>query len=101
MAPTALWPFKKCPTAIQMATVAITNSHNRWLQILCIFPTIFHVFKLCICPNAAPMLINPLRAIDTYMHQRNKLDYYALLCHLSPYKPEITVTLFSILCQIF
>ena len=28
MAPTALWPFKKCPTAVQTATVAITNSHN-------------------------------------------------------------------------
>ena len=28
MAPTALWLFKKCPTAVQMATVAITNGHN-------------------------------------------------------------------------
>ena len=23
-----LWPFKKCPTAVQMAAVAITNGHN-------------------------------------------------------------------------
>ena len=28
MAPTALWPFNKCPTAVLTATVAITNGHN-------------------------------------------------------------------------
>ena len=28
MGPTVLWPFKKCPTAVLMATVAITNGHN-------------------------------------------------------------------------
>ena len=28
MALTALWRFKKCPTAVRMATVAITNGHN-------------------------------------------------------------------------
>ena len=28
MAPTALRPFKKCLTAVQTTTVAITNSHN-------------------------------------------------------------------------
>ena len=28
MAPTALWPFKKCPRVVQTATVAITNGHN-------------------------------------------------------------------------
>ena len=27
-APTALWPFKKCLTAVLMATDAITNGHN-------------------------------------------------------------------------
>ena len=27
-APTALWPFNKCPTAVLTATVAITNGHN-------------------------------------------------------------------------
>ena len=27
-APTTLWPFKKSPTAIQTAAIAITNGHN-------------------------------------------------------------------------
>ena len=27
-APTGLWPFNKCPTAVLTATVAITNGHN-------------------------------------------------------------------------
>ena len=50
MAPTTLSPFKKSPTAVQMAAVAITYGHNivvaifllKMLQILCIFPPIFH-----------------------------------------------------------
>ena len=34
MVPTALWPFKKCLTAVQMATVAITSGHNVVVAIL-------------------------------------------------------------------
>ena len=54
-APTALWPFKKCLTAVLTATVAITNSHNVVVAIL--FETaanpvhisnrISYVFLLC------------------------------------------------------
>ena len=34
MAPTVLWPFKKCPTAVQTATIAITNGHNVIVAVL-------------------------------------------------------------------
>ena len=34
MVPTALWLFKKCPTAAQTATVAITNGHNAIVAVL-------------------------------------------------------------------
>ena len=34
MALTALWLLKKCPTAVQMATVAITYGHNVVVAVL-------------------------------------------------------------------
>ena len=55
MAPTALWPFNKCPTAVLMATVVITNSHNVVVAVsfetatnpVHISSCILYVFLLC------------------------------------------------------
>ena len=55
-APTALWPFNKCPIAVLTATVAITNSHNVVVDVLFetatnpvhISSRILYVFLLCI-----------------------------------------------------
>ena len=54
-APIALWPFKKYPTAVLMATVAITNGHNVVVAIsfetaanpVHISSRILYVFLLC------------------------------------------------------
>ena len=56
MAPIALWPFKKCPTVVQTATVAITNGHNVVVAVsfetaanpVHISSHILYVFLLCI-----------------------------------------------------
>ena len=52
--------------------------------------------------------LNPLRTVVAYMRQGNKLDYHAqtnrynfAALHPSPYKPKITLILFSILCRKF
>ena len=55
-APTALWPFNKCPTAVLTATVAITNGHNVVVAVsfetatnpVHFFSRISYVFLLCI-----------------------------------------------------
>ena len=56
MAPTALWPFNKCPIAVLTATVAITNDHNVAVAVsfetatnpVHISSRILYVFLLCI-----------------------------------------------------